>query len=76
MGDEMVEKLVEIALNVAEQMKYPFTSQEVIKVLKHTERKMELNGKGDDYLPLLFADELKDYVIRIAINVSGGFGYV
>lgn len=40
-------------------------------ILKYSIRKCELNGKDEDYLPLMYENELRDYLMREAINVRG-----
>ena len=41
------------------------------EVLAHSKRKCELNHKPDEYLPLLYENELTDYFMRLAINLRG-----
>lgn len=38
------------------------------EVLAYTRRKAYLTGHGDDYVPLLLVDEIKDHVFREKIN--------
>lgn len=48
-------------------------SQETIDyVLKYCERKMDVNGieNREEYLPLLFKDELKNYLFRQSMNAT------
>lgn len=71
MSDSLVTEIVEIAVKTAERIGYDFAPEEVESVLRFTERKLEINGKGDDYLPILFENELEDYVKRRAINFIG-----
>lgn len=54
----------------AEQKGFILTGAEYEALLQYTARKCRLNGKGEDYLPILLADEIKDYFFRNAINVT------
>lgn len=45
-------------------------------VLDYSIRKCEVAGKGLDYLPLLFENELRDYYMRLAINLKGAMACV
>lgn len=76
MSDPLVERLVDIAIQTAKRIGYVFSPNEIKSVLEYTERKLELNRKGDDYLPILFESELEDYARRTAINIVGGMNYV
>ena len=40
-------------------------------MLTYAKRKCELNHKPDEYLPLLYENELTDYFMRLAINLRG-----
>ena len=42
------------------------------EVLAYATRKCSVIGKPASYLPLLFQNELADYIIRMAINLRGG----
>jgi len=46
------------------------------KVLAYAKRKCEVNRKPDDYLPLLYEDELRDYFMRLNINLRGEQNHV
>lgn len=46
------------------------------QVLDYSVRKCEVNGKGTDYLPILFENELRDYYMRLAINLKGAIAHV
>ena len=54
----------------AEDKGFVLTGAEYEALLQYTARKCEVNGKGEDYLPLLLADEIKDYFFRNAINAT------
>lgn len=41
----------------------------------HTFRKWENTGYGEDYLPVLFENELRDYIMRREINEVGRMNY-
>lgn len=44
------------------------TESEFQEVLAYTRHKARLNGKGEDYVPLLLYDEIRNYVFREQIN--------
>lgn len=50
---------------------YIFGLEELNEVMSHTIRKCDLNGKGDEYIPILFENELSDYLMRLSINAKG-----
>lgn len=60
--------LTDIVLDVRRETGYRFDVMEVFDILKHSIRKAELNDKGEDYLPILFRNELEDHVMRQRIN--------
>lgn len=51
------------------------TDEDAEKILQHCYRKMEVAGirNPDEYLLLLYADELKNHLIRGAINTATKF---
>ena len=58
------EKIRNIVLGLEEKLGLEFTPDEVDRILKHTIRKAALNHKGEDYIPILFENELQDAAIR------------
>ena len=44
---------------------------DMVAIMQHTVRKADLNGKDEEYVPLLFRNELEDYVMRERINAIG-----
>lgn len=46
------------------------------QVLDYSARKCEANGKGAGYLPILYENELRDYYMRLEINMMGGLNDV
>ena len=54
----------------AEDKGFVLSGAEYEALLQYTARKCEINGKGEDYLPLLLEDEIKDYFFRIANNAK------
>ena len=69
---KMAEKLTEIAERV---VGLRFDIEELYKIIKHTIRKCDLNGKDETYLPILFENELRDYQMRSQINAIGRMNY-
>lgn len=56
---------------VEKKMGYSFSDIEVENVFSFTVRKCEINGKGLDYVSILFENELRDYIMRAHINTRG-----
>lgn len=50
---------------------YSFDGEEALKILSHTVRKCGLTGNEADYIPILFENELHDYIMRLAVNHIG-----
>lgn len=69
--DEKVERLLGIVKKVQEETGYEFSFDEMTDILLYTRRKCEVNGKGEDYIPILFENELSDYLMRREINRMG-----
>lgn len=63
-----VDVLTDIVFNVCRETGHRFDVMEVFDILQHSIRKMELIGKEEDYLPILFRNELEDHVMRKRIN--------
>lgn len=63
-----VDTLVDIVYGVRQRTGYPFDVMEVFDILRHSMRKAEQNGKDEEYLPILFQNELEDHVMRQRIN--------
>lgn len=74
--DERIEELVDILYDVERRTGFHFDLQEVYDILRFTIRKCELNGKGEDYIPILFENELTDYLMRLEINARGAINHV
>lgn len=68
---DRVDELFDIVEDVQKRIGYIFSAQEMRNVLAYTERKCEVNGKGADYIPILFENELRDYLMRAHINFRG-----
>ena len=65
------EELVDILVDVQRRLRYTFDLVDVFDILRYTIRKCEVNGKGEDYVPILFENELRDFVMRKQINMRG-----
>lgn len=61
----------DIVKQVENKAGYIFDESEVREVFAYTLRKCEINGKGPDYVPILFENELRDYLMRAYINIKG-----
>ena len=69
--DRRIEDLVDILFATQRRLGYTFDVIDVFNILTHTIRKCELNGKGEGYIPILFENELEDFVMREQINLLG-----
>lgn len=67
-----IDRVVDIAMAAQRRMGPDLSLVDVYNVLRYTIRKAELNGKGDDYVPVLFENELRDFAMRKEINRIGG----
>lgn len=67
----MAEVLAEILRQAQMETGHTFSLDEVCDVATQVRRKVDLNGKDDDYIPILFENELKDLVMRNRINLLG-----
>lgn len=52
-----------------------FPPGDLYGLANHTFRKWENTGYGEDYLPVLFDNELRDYLMRRKINAVGRINY-
>lgn len=52
-----------------------FLPGDLYGLTNHTFRKWEKTGYGEDYLPILFENELRDYLMRCEINAVGRTNY-
>ena len=66
--DIFTEELVEVLLESQNELQYIFGALDIFNIMVHTIRKCELNGKDKEYVPILFKDELKSFVIEKKIN--------
>lgn len=71
MDRKMAEAMVDILYQVQREVGHTFSFDEVYATVVQTRRKVDLNGKGDDYISVLFENELKDLVMRNQINLLG-----
>lgn len=71
MDRKMAEAMVDILYQVQREVGRTFSFDEVYATAVQTRRKVDLNGKGDDYIPVLLENELKDLVMRNQINLLG-----
>lgn len=70
------EELADIVYDVQSRIGYRFDLMEVFEIARHTVRKAELTGQDEGYVPILFENELRDFVMRKCINVMGGMANV
>lgn len=71
MNRGIAEAMVGVLYQVQREVGYTFSFDEVYDTAVQTRRKVNLNGKGDDYVPILFENELRDLVMRNRINLLG-----
>ena len=65
------EELGDIIVDVQNETGFWFDVDDMVAIMQHTVRKADLNGKDEEYVPLLFRNELEDYVMRERINAIG-----
>ena len=65
------DELLQIVLDVEERLSWRFEPQEICSTYQYTLRKAYVNGKGKDYIPILFKDELINLVRGTVINFYG-----
>ncbi len=65
---EWTYELDEIVVDVQNDTGYIFSFFEIVDILNFTIRKCQINGKGKWYVPVLFENELYDYLMREDIN--------
>lgn len=70
------EELTDIVYDVQSRIGYRFDLMEVFEIARNTVRKAELTGQDESYVPILFENELRDFVMRKCINVMGGMANV
>lgn len=67
----MIDELADALFRTQRDTGHAFTFEEIRSTIVLTTRKAKMNGKGDDYVPVLFENELRDLVMRNRINVFG-----
>ena len=65
------EELGDIIVDVQNETGFWFDVDDMVAIIRHTIRKADLNGKDEEYVPLLFRNELEDYVMRERIYAIG-----
>lgn len=65
------EELGDIIVDVQNETGFWFDVDDMVAIIQHTIRKADLNGKDEEYVPLLFRNELEDHVMRERINEMG-----
>lgn len=61
----------EIVEKVEKKTNFTFAEEDVYKIIAHVFRKCQLNRKDDSYVPILFENELYDFIMRLRINEKG-----
>lgn len=69
--EKLQEALADAVLAAEMKTGRHFDFDTVYEVMKYSVRKLEVIGKGEDYLPLLLETELCDHVMREEINRRG-----
>lgn len=67
-----IDKMVEVAERI---LGLGFHPGVLYGLANHTFRKWENTGYGEDYLPILFENELHDFLMRREINAVGRINY-
>ncbi len=66
--EDIAAQLYGIVQKVEGENACKFSFDEICSIFSHTSRKCEINGKGEDYIPILFENELTDFLTRREIN--------
>lgn len=72
----MMKELRNAIISAEKVLGFQIAPEIATEVLMYTVRKCKVSGKGADYLPILFENELLDYFIRAAINARAMGGVV
>lgn len=72
----MDQKILEARQSAERTLCFSIDDDVADEVLAYAKRKCELNRKPDDYLPLLYENELTDYFMRLYINLRGELNHV
>ena len=64
-------RAMQIVSEVSAKTGYAVKSEETVKIIQHTARKCELNGKDLEYFYILLENELRDFLMRASINALG-----
>ena len=64
-------KIRAILSKVNEETGQNIGDEEAANIYRYTKRKCRIIGKGRRYIPILYENELKDYLMRSAINKKG-----
>lgn len=72
----MDQKILEARQSAERTLGFSIDDDVADEVLAYAKRKCELNHKPDDYLPLLYENELTDYFMRLYINLRGELNHV
>lgn len=72
----MDQKILEARQSAERTLGFTIDDDVAEEVLAYAKRKCELNHKPDDYLPLLYENELTDYFMRLYINLRGEMNHV
>lgn len=72
----MNQKILEARQSAERTLGFVIDDDVADEVLAFAKRKCELNRKPDDYLPLLYENELRDYFMRLYVNLRGEMNHV
>lgn len=57
---------------ICEKYGFDISKEEVRWIEEYTKRKCEVNGRGESYFPVLFENEVRDYLVRRCVNGING----
>lgn len=66
-----IEKMVDAVFRAQRDTGYKFDLADAYEIARYSARKADLNGKDENYVPILFENELRDHVMRERINEMG-----
>lgn len=68
---ELNQATVGKVVKIAEKALRSIGLKEIVSVFQYSVRKCTVTGKDESYLPLLFENEIEDYLARREINRMG-----
>lgn len=72
----LTEQIVKIVLSIEQKTRYHFTKEELENVYSYTLHKCKIIKEDESYIPILFENELRDYLTRKYVTQQGHKNYL